>query len=161
MNLWSKLKTLSSRLKINPSIDDINEAKQFLNQRKKQREIHTTPTFEEHNISKLNLAIKSGDESTIKNTFLEAAINNAKSREKSDGKPVYLRWLTSEKCKKSEFCCDLHGRVISQQDAFRSILARPKNCECGLALVPSDANTEKRQKLFDKERRKLLANIAN
>ncbi len=147
------------RLKANPNKKVVEEAKQFLSEIERHRLTPTVPTFEQQNITKLNFVVRTGDKEKITNAFLEATINNAKSREKTEKQPVYLRWLTSEKCRKRKYCCELHGCVISQQNAFQSISARTKGCQCGFALVPTISNTEKRQKLFDRERKKMIGNL--
>lgn len=91
--------------------------------------------------------------------FQTSQINTAQIREDETGEEIKLRWLTRDDSKVRRLHAGWHGKVMTKTEAAHNINESPWNCRCGFAMVPPNADTEKRQAMFDKERKQLLKEI--
>lgn len=73
------------------------------------------------------------------------------------GEEILLRWLTVKDGRVRHLHASWHGTLTTPKANLARINRSPWNCRCAQAPVISDANTEKKQKKFDKERKLLLA----
>lgn len=87
--------------------------------------------------------------------FQRGTINQARITSETLGEDIKLRWLTRRDNKVRHLHAGWHGKVFTQENAFKNINISPWNCRCGLAPVIKEADTEVKRVRFSKERRQL------
>ncbi len=72
------------------------------------------------------------------------------------GEEILLRWLTARDSRVRHLHATWHGTLTTPKDNLKRINVSPWNCRCAQTPVIPEANTKKKQKKFDKERKQLL-----
>lgn len=88
--------------------------------------------------------------------FQISTTNEATRASEEIGAPVLLRWLTVRDERVRHLHANWHGTLATPKQNRARINVSPWNCRCGQGPVIPEANTEKKQKKFDKERKQLL-----
>jgi len=87
--------------------------------------------------------------------FQRGTINQTTLAGEFLGEDIGLRWLTRRDNKVRHLHAGWHGKVFTQENAFKNINISPWNCRCGLAPVIEEADTEVKRIKFTKERKQL------
>lgn len=88
--------------------------------------------------------------------YQRSQINQAEIDSDNLGETIQLRWLTRRDGRVRELHASFHGRVMTQEEAYKNINKSPFNCRCALTPVIEEADTEEEQLKFDKQRKELL-----